>query len=74
MSILQYSIDVMEALHKPLKDAYRRFNQVNATKQILDTMTREHALQMREFKIEVCSCKFPVDCGILDLINIQDSR
>ncbi|KAF8440699.1 hypothetical protein BGX38DRAFT_1074657, partial [Terfezia claveryi] len=40
-SLPQYSTEVTEALHKPLKDAYRRSNHVNATEQILDIITRE---------------------------------
>jgi len=47
---------------------------VNATEQILDTITRKHALQMRELNIEVWSSEFPVDCEILDAINTQDFR
>ncbi|KAF8419152.1 hypothetical protein BGX38DRAFT_1083833, partial [Terfezia claveryi] len=45
-SLPQYSTEVTEALHKPLKDAYRRSNCVNAAEQILDTITVEHALRM----------------------------
>jgi len=54
-SLPQYSIEVTEALHKPLKDAYGRSNHMNATDQILDIITREHALRIRELNIEVWS-------------------
>jgi len=73
-SLPQFSTAVTEALHKPLKDAYGRSNHVNATEQILDTITREHTLRMRELNIEVWSCKFPVDREILDAIKTQDFR
>ena len=37
----QYSTEITEALHKPLKDAYRRSNRVDATEEILDTISRD---------------------------------
>jgi len=52
-SLPQYSTEVTEVMHKPLKDAYRRSNHVNATDQILDIITREYALRIRELNIEV---------------------
>jgi len=73
-SLPQYSTEVTETLHIPLKDAYRRSNLVNATEQILDTITREHALQMRELNIQVWSHEFPADHETLDAIKTQDSR
>jgi len=48
----QYSTEITEALHKPLKDAYRRSNRVEAAEQILDMITRDHALRMRELNIQ----------------------
>ncbi|KAF8430740.1 hypothetical protein BGX38DRAFT_1083510, partial [Terfezia claveryi] len=39
----QYSTEITESLHKPLKDAYKRSNRVDATIQILDTHSRDHA-------------------------------
>jgi len=73
-SLPQYSTKVTETLHKPLKDAYWRSNHVNTTEQILYTITREHALRIRELNIEVWSCEFPVDREFLDAIKTQDSR
>jgi len=69
----QYSTEVTEALHKPLKDADRRSNHVNPTDQILDIITREHVLRIRELNIEVWSREYQVDCEILDEVRTQDS-
>jgi len=38
-SLLQYSTEICEALHKPLEDAYRRSNHINAMPQIIRTYT-----------------------------------
>ncbi|KAF8432002.1 hypothetical protein BGX38DRAFT_1103357, partial [Terfezia claveryi] len=43
----QYSTEITEALHKPLKDAYRRSNRVDAAEQILDSISRDYAIRMR---------------------------
>jgi len=50
-SLPQYSTEITEALHKPLKDAYRWSNRVNATPQILDSYARESACRMLEFNL-----------------------
>jgi len=47
----QYSTEITEALHKPLKEAYKRSNRVDATVQILDTHTRDHAFKMLELNL-----------------------
>jgi len=39
-------MEITEVLHKPLKDAYRRSNRVDATPQILDSHDRESAGRM----------------------------
>ncbi|KAF8416905.1 hypothetical protein BGX38DRAFT_1078363, partial [Terfezia claveryi] len=39
-TIPQYSTEITEALHKPLKDAYQRSNRVDTAEQILDTISR----------------------------------
>ncbi|KAF8440166.1 hypothetical protein BGX38DRAFT_1273095 [Terfezia claveryi] len=36
---------ITEALYKPLKEAYKRLNRVDATVQILDTHARDHAFK-----------------------------
>ncbi|KAF8468210.1 hypothetical protein BDZ91DRAFT_635239, partial [Kalaharituber pfeilii] len=47
-SLPQCSTEISEAMHKPLKDAYRRSNKVDATEQILDIYTRTHSMAMLE--------------------------
>jgi len=47
-SLPQYSTEITEALHKPLKDAYRRSNSIDAPPQILDSHDRESACRMLE--------------------------
>ncbi|KAF8418320.1 hypothetical protein EV426DRAFT_679831 [Tirmania nivea] len=51
-SLPQYSTEICEASHKPLKDAYRRTNHINALPQILRTYTRAHNFAMRERNLE----------------------
>ena len=46
--LIQYSTEVSEVYHKPLKDAYRWSNHVNPTPQILSAYERDHAFAMRE--------------------------
>ncbi|KAF8419953.1 hypothetical protein BGX38DRAFT_1081610, partial [Terfezia claveryi] len=50
-SLAQYSTDITEALHKPLKEAYKWSNRVDATVQILDTHARDHAFKMLELNL-----------------------
>ena len=47
----QYSTEITEALHKHLKDAYRRSNRVDATEPILNTISRDYAIQMRKLNL-----------------------
>ena len=47
-SLFQYSMKICEALHKPLKDAYRRSNYINAMPQIIRTYTQVHSFRMWE--------------------------
>ncbi|KAF8446788.1 hypothetical protein BGX38DRAFT_1270946 [Terfezia claveryi] len=68
-SLPQYSTEITEALHKPLKDAYRRSNCVNAAEQILDVITVEQALQMRELNMEVWSQEYKFSSEILGVIR-----
>ncbi|KAF8441129.1 hypothetical protein BGX38DRAFT_1071181, partial [Terfezia claveryi] len=51
-SLPQYSIEISEASHKPLKDAYHRSNHINALPQILRSYTRTHHFAMRERNLE----------------------
>jgi hypothetical protein len=50
-SLPQFSTEICEASHKPLKTAYRRSNHKNALPQIIDTYTRTHNFGMREQNI-----------------------
>jgi len=45
-------MEICEALHKPLKDAYRRSNHINAMLQIIRTYTWIHGFSMREKNLE----------------------
>jgi len=50
-SLPQYSTEVTEALHKPLKDAYRHSNRVDAVEKILDRITGDYAIRIRELNL-----------------------
>ena len=65
----QYSTEITEALHKPLKDAYRRSNRVDATEQILDTISRDYAIRMRELNLLAWSGAINVPKEILEVID-----
>jgi len=49
----QYSTEITESLHKPLKNAYRRSNRVDSAEQILSTIPRDNAFRMRELNLIV---------------------
>jgi len=51
-SLPQYSTEICEASHKPLKDAYRRSNHINAMPQIIGTYSWAHSFVMRERNIQ----------------------
>jgi len=51
-SLLQYSMEICEGSHKPLKDAYRYRNHLNAIPQIIRTYTQVHGFSMREKNLE----------------------
>ena len=48
----QYSTEICEGLHKPLKDAYRRSNHIDTLPQIISTYARGHSFAMREKNLE----------------------
>ncbi|RPB18122.1 hypothetical protein L211DRAFT_798313 [Terfezia boudieri ATCC MYA-4762] len=50
-TLLQYSTEITESLHKLLKDAYKRSNRVDATVQILASHTRDYAFKMLELNL-----------------------
>jgi len=72
-SLHQYLTEVTEAVHKPLKGAYRRSNHVNATEQILDMINGEHVLRIRALNIEACSRELQLDRQILDRIRAPNN-
>ena len=53
----------MEALHKPLKDAYDYLNLVYAVEQSLYPIYRDYAIQMKELNLVICDAeiKLPAD-------------
>ncbi|KAF8429411.1 hypothetical protein BGX38DRAFT_1072811, partial [Terfezia claveryi] len=51
-SLPQYSTEICEVSHKPLKDAYRRTNHINAVPQIIHAYTRAHSFAMRKRNVE----------------------
>ena len=51
-TLTQYSTEICEALHKPLKDAYRRSNYIDTLPQIISTYARGHSFVMREKNLE----------------------
>ena len=53
-SLPQYSTEICEASHKPLKDAYRTMNHINIMSQILKTYTRNHNVAMRDNNFAQC--------------------
>jgi len=50
-SLLQYCTEICEASHKPLKDAYRQSNHINAMPQIIRTYMQAHSFVMWERNI-----------------------
>jgi len=50
-TLLQYFTKITEALHKPLKEAYRCSNRVDAMEQILDMISRDYAIRMRKLNL-----------------------
>jgi len=51
-SLLQYSTEICEASHRPLKDAYYRSNHINAVAQIIRTYIRAHSFVMPKWNIQ----------------------
>ncbi|KAF8414436.1 hypothetical protein EV426DRAFT_579176 [Tirmania nivea] len=58
-SLPQYSTEICEASHKPLKDRSRRSNHVNPIPQIIRTYTRAYNFAMRERNIEQWLVELP---------------
>jgi len=51
-SLPQYSTEICETSHKPLKDAYRRSNHVDTMPQIINAYTRDPNFGVRELNLE----------------------
>jgi len=51
-SLPQYSTEICETSHKPLKDAYRQSNHVDTMPQIINAYTRDHNFGVRELNLE----------------------
>ncbi|KAF8415214.1 hypothetical protein BGX38DRAFT_1335328 [Terfezia claveryi] len=64
----QYSTEITEALHKPLKDAYRRSNHVDVAEQILDTVSRDYAIRMRELNLVAWSHDINLGADVLEML------
>ena len=65
----QYSTEITEALHKPLKDAYRCSNQVDAVEQILDIIYRDYAIHMRELNLIAWSREVQLPREVLEVLG-----
>ena len=66
----QYSTEVTEAPHKPLKDAWRRSNQVDAAEQILDTINRDYTIRMWELNLIAWSEEIQLPPEVLEILDI----
>ena len=66
----QYYTEVTEALHKPLKDAYRSSNRVDAAEPILDTINRDYAIRMRELNLIAWSEEIQLPPEVLEILDI----
>ncbi|KAF8433150.1 hypothetical protein BGX38DRAFT_1290442 [Terfezia claveryi] len=64
----QYSTEITEALHKPLKDAYRQSNHVDAAEQILDTVSRDYAIRMQELNLVAWSRDINLGADVLEML------
>jgi len=74
-SLPQYSTEITEALHKPLKDAYRQSNRVDTTPQILDRYIRESACRMLELNLYAWGKELELALDIKNLVSeLQKER
>jgi len=58
-SLLQYSIEICEASHNPLKDAYYPSNHIDSLPQMIDSYTREHNFVVQKMNMELWARKDP---------------
>jgi len=52
-SLPQFSTEICEVSHKPLKEAYRRSNHIDSIPQIIQGYGRVHSIAVKELEIEV---------------------
>jgi len=64
-SLPQYSTEICEASHKPLKDTYHRSNHIDSIPQIIDSYTREHNFAVREMNMALWARNDPKLKGVL---------
>jgi len=58
-SLLQFSTEICEALHKALKEAYRRSNHIDCIPQIIQGYSRAHSIAVKELEIEAWAVEIP---------------
>ena len=66
----QYSTEIKEALHILFKDAYRCSNRVDVAEQILDTISRDYAIRIRELNLRAWSQEVQLPVEVLDILGI----
>ena len=69
-----YSTEITEALHKPLTNTYRHSNRVDAVEQVLDTISMDDALQMKELNLIAWSLDIRLRIDIQTLLGIEKGQ
>jgi len=67
----QYSTEVTEALHKPLKDTHRRSNRVDAAEQILNRITRDYAIRIWELNLIAWSQDVEMPAEVRKMLKVM---
>src|SRR5437868_4541268 len=70
----QFSREITEALHKPLKDTYRQSNKVDASTQVLDTHACDNAIKMLELNLCTWGKQLKYNSDIEDVIGTIGDR
>ena len=70
----QYYTQITESLYKPLKDAYRSSNRVDVVGQVLDTISRDDALQIEESNLIAYSRDIRLPIDIQTLLGIEKCK
>jgi len=58
-SLPQFSMEIYEASHKPLKEAYRWSNHIDSIPQIMKGYDRAHSITVKELEIEAWAAENP---------------